>query len=142
MTTKDTTYGLPDIGCLLGIAYQSEVAKLSKALNEAKINVTAAEYLILRVLFKHDDMQQCDISRILVKDKASISRSIQSLVKKGYVTATPVSYKCSMVSLTPQAVSLKPRLMEIATHLHKELSEKITKEQMQNLRDILETLIN
>ncbi len=135
------TYGLPNIGCLLGIAYQAELARLTDALVTANLDITAAEYLILRVLYNNENIQQCEISRILNKDKASICKTIRSLTKKGYVEATPVSYKCIMVSLTKKGVTLKPVLMDIANHLHKELSDKITLEQMQNLRKILETII-
>lgn len=141
MTTKESTYGIPNVGCLLGIAYQTEVARLTQALAEANLDVTAAEYLILRVLFNHDKIQQCDIGKILVKDKASISRGVQSLAKKGYVDATPVSYKCSIISLTEEGYSLKQPLLEVADKLHQTLSSKITHEQMQKLREILELII-
>lgn len=141
MTTKETTYGIPNIGCLLGIAYQSEVARLTDALSNANLDITAAEYLILRVLFNNGSMQQCDISKVLDKDKGSISRTIQSLVKKGYVFTKPVSYKCCMVALTNEGRSIKPILLEIAEKLHNQLATKLTNEQMQNLREILETII-
>lgn len=141
MTTKDDIYEIPNIGCLLGIAYQTEVARLNMALSTAGLDITAAEYLILRVLSAKGTMQQYEISRILGKDKASISRSVQSLVKKRWVNATPVTYKCCMVSLTDEGHSGMPQLLEIAGSLHQKLSDKITHRQMENLREILEAII-
>lgn len=141
MTTNNNTYGIPNIGCLLGIAYQTEIARLGTALAEQGLGITPAEYLILRVLYAHGPVQQFEISRILCKDKAGISRSVQALSKKGLVDTDPVSYKCCIVSLTEAGESLKPRVLEIAEKRHRELAEKITSQQMQDLREILETII-
>ncbi len=133
---------MPNLGCMLGIAYQTEVARLSKSLEDAGVDITAAEYLIMRVLLTQDDIQQCEISRILGKDKASICRSIQSLVKKGKVKVTPLSYKCSIVSLTDGGKSLKPRLLDIAQALQLQMESKISPQQADSLREILEKIIN
>lgn len=141
MTTKDMTYEIPNIGCLLGMAYQSEAARLSRALTGAGIDITPAEYLIMRVLFSRGALQQCEISQTLGKDKASVNRSIQSLARKGFVTTTSVSFKCCMVGLTVAGEALRSRLLEIARRLHQELSSRITDEQMACLREILETII-
>lgn len=140
MTTKDNIYGIPNIGCLLGIAYQTEVTRLGSELAAQGLDITAAEYLILRVLYANGTLQQCDISRILCKDKAAVSRNIQSLSKKGLVSMEAVSYKCCMVSLTDSGESLRPRLMDIAGKLHQELAARITRQQMESLREILETI--
>lgn len=142
MTTIDNTYVIPNVGCLLGIAYQTEIGRLNNALAEAEIDITAAEYLILRALYSNGAMQQCEIAQMLRKDKASISRSIQSLVRKGLVDADAVSYKCCMASLTDKGEALRPRLLSIAERLHNELSRKITPQQMKVLHEILETIIN
>lgn len=140
MTTKDNIYGIPNIGCLLGIAYQTEMIRLGDALAAQGLGITPAEYLILRVLYANGAVQQCEISRILRKDKAGVSRSLQSLLKKGLVDADPVSYKCCMVSLTEDGEALKPRVLELAEKLHHDLADKITPQQMKNLREILEAI--
>ncbi len=141
MLTMKTTYDFPNLGCLLGMAYQAEVARLTAALTESQLDITAAEYLILRILFSHGKIQQCEISRILGKDKASVNRSIHSLVNKGMIMADTVSYKCSMVSLTEKGLSMKPGLMNIAVKLNSKLSERISPQQMDNLREILALII-
>lgn len=141
MTTKDMTYDIPNIGCLLGMAYQSEAARLSRALTYAGIDITAAEYLILRVLFSKGRLQQCEISQTLGKDKASVNRSVLSLTRKGFVATTSVSYKCCIVALTDGGEALRPRLLDIARQLQQDLSHRITNEQMSRLREILVKII-
>lgn len=141
MMKKDDIYGIPNLGCLLGMAYQAEVGRLTTALNAAGIGITASEYLILRILYKNGHTQQCDFSRILGKDKASVNRSIHALARKGLVLADAVSYKCCMVSLTEEGVTLKPQIMEIARRLHNDMASKLTIRQMEDLNKILETII-
>lgn len=141
MTTMNTMYDIPNIGCLLGTAYQAESTRLSNALAEAGLEITVAEYLILRILLDHQTIQQCDIARILGKDKAAVSRSIQSLVKKGLVDASQVSYKCCMLSLSEKGEALGPLIIEIADARNKALAEKLSKQQMETLREILITII-
>ena len=141
MTTMKLSYDIPNIGCLLGIAYQTETARLNSALSEADIDITAAEYLILRTLYSYGPIQQCEISKTLGKDKASINRSIHSLVKKGLISADTISYKCSIISLTPEGTSLKSKLIKIGERAHNRLSARISKQQMETLREILELII-
>lgn len=142
MTTKDTIYDIPNIGCLLGVAYQAEEARLSKALNEARLGITAAEYVIIRLLLANGEMQQCEIARILNKDRASISRSIKYLEKKGIVSVNQISYKCCRVALSEAGNALKPNILGIAETLNKNLASRLSAQQMKNLREILTQIIN
>ncbi len=141
MATMEYIYETPNIGTLLGIAYQTEVSRLTQALADNGLDITTTEYQILRIIFAQDYIQQCEICRILVKDKGYISRSIQSLKRKGYVNVDSVSYKCCMVSLTDKGESMKPILFRIAESLHRQLSGKITQQQMEKLKEILELII-
>lgn len=141
MTTNETLYDIPNLGCLLGIAYQAEEARLSKKLNEAGLNITAAEYVIIRLLLANGEMQQCEISRILKKDKASISRSIKSLEKKGFIKTNPISYKCSLVSLSESGMKITPQILELAEALQQRLKDRITPQQISVLREILKQII-
>ncbi len=141
MTTKQQVYEIPNLGCLLGMAYQAELTGLSNALTNAGINITAAEYLIIRILFTRERMQQCEISRLLRKDRASITRSIKSLEKKGYVVADAVSYKCCLVSLTESGRALEQSVMKIADEQQQKLQGKLTQQEIDSLRQILIKII-
>ncbi len=142
MKTKDDIYGIPNLGCLLGLAYQTEISRLNAKLAAADSGITPAEYLILRILYTRGATQQCDISRILGKDKASVNRSIHSLVKKGLVNSDAVSYKCCMVSLTGAGESMRPEILEIAQRCHNDIAARLTPRQMDTLREILERIID
>lgn len=141
METDDMIYEIPNLGCLLGMAYQSELSRLGNALNDAGLDITAAEYIIMRLLYARGEMQQCEISRILNKDRASISRSIKFLEKKGIVRINQLSYKCSIVSLTESGDAMKPRIFKIAGQLQQSLNDRITPQQISILSEILKQII-
>ncbi len=141
MTNEQNIYSIPNVGCLLGVAYQTEEARLAKALKDAGLDITTAEYLIMRLLLTNDVMQQCEISRVLRKDRASISRSIRSLERKGLAIVNQSSYKCCLVSLSERGRALEPGIMEIAQRLHAELASRITAQEMNILREILTQII-
>ena len=134
-------YDMPNVGCMLGMAYQAEVGRLSAALSADGLDITAAEYVIMRLLYARGRLQQCDIARLIGKDKGAVSRCVKALVAKGYVTATAVSYKCCEVSMTDKGMALKPRIFAIAERQHDLLAQRLTPEQMKNLKEILNTLI-
>lgn len=102
MTNEDYTYPMPNVGCLVGIAYQVLTSRLAAALADAGLNISVPEYLILRTLYIKDGLQQCEIADMLSKDKGAISRNVAEMSKKGIVRTEPVSYKCRRVYLSPE----------------------------------------
>lgn len=137
----DNTYGFPNIGCLLGKAYQNELTRLASTLNDAHLDISPAEYLILRVLYHNGPSQQCDISRIISKDKASVSRTVNSMSKKGLVDTSQISHKCCIVALTHKGESLRQKIFEIATHQHTDLEAKLSDAELNTLCHILKKII-
>lgn len=131
-----------NIGCLLGTAYHAEETRLDATLRAAGIDISPAEYIILRILFSHGTLRQCDITRIVGKDRAAISRSIATLTQKGYVSVERVSSKCSKVTPTEKGSALRPVLLAIAASRQEALAERITPEQLNLLRQILIKIIN
>lgn len=141
MTTMQTIYDIPNLGCLLGIAYQSEETRLKELLAERSFDITPAEYLVLRILMTQGQVQQCEISRSLKKDKASVNRSVKSLDKKGYVVVDQRSYKCCMVSLSEAGRRLIPEISGIAETMQGRLESLLTRQQIADLKEILKLII-
>ncbi len=141
MTTEEMIYDIPNLGCLLGMAYQSELSRLSKVLTDEGLGISSAEYLIMRVLISGGKMQQCEITRVLNKDRASISRSIKSLETKGLVDVQQTSYKCCNVSLSEAGMKMVPQILKVAEQRQQKLSDRISPEEINKLREILTKII-
>ena len=141
---KDTlkTYGMPNVGCLLGTAFQSQLARLANELTDAGLDITTNEYLILRVLYNGDGLQQCEIAELISKDKASVCRCISAMVRKGLVTTEAVSHKCLKVYLSPVGKKIEPDVMKIADKLHKAFTSVATPEEIETFVSVLNKLIH
>ncbi len=135
------TYGMPYVGCLVGAAFQKLISQLEAALKQDHLCITAGEFMILRALYSHDGLQQCEICEMVGKDKASICRSVSALNKKGLIATEPVSHKCIRVWLTEKAQEIKPQIMKIADQRHKALLSLASESEIEVFTRILNSIV-
>ncbi len=112
---------MPNVGCMIGKVYQKLTSQLEAALKEAGLDITASEYLVLRVLYNRDGLQQCEIVDTLGKDKASVCRTVAALARKGLVDTEQVSHKCLRVWLSLLGRDLQPAILAVACERHQAL---------------------
>ncbi len=141
MTNKPHIYQMPNLGCMLGTAYQCLLGRLSEALFDAGLDITTAEYLILRALYTSDGMQQCEICSLINKDKGAVSRCVAGLVRKGLVVTESVSHKCLRVFLSPEGRRIEPEVMKVARLRHDDLAGILTSDEVGALTEILSKII-
>lgn len=141
MTNEPYTYRMPNLGCLLGTAYQCQLRKLAIALDGAGLGITTTEYLVLRALYASDGMQQCEISDLLGKDKGAVSRCISGLVRKGLVTTESVSHKCLRVFISSEGRAIEPKVLKVARQRHEDLSHLLTAEELAMFGKVLVKII-
>lgn len=134
-------YGYPNVGCMLGTAYQVLIGELGKTLSEAGLQISAPEYLILRSLYYRDGMQICELSDMVGKDKGAVSRSVKGLAEKGFVAAQHISHKCLKVFVTESGRRIEPEIMKVALRRHKALESILTADQMQIFFSALQKII-
>lgn len=139
LTMEKTTnaYPMPNLGCLVGAAYQRMVSDLEKELRKHQLRISASEYLVLRVLYGNDGSQQCDIAAALNKDKAAISRTVETLMRKGLVSIELQSHKCRLVWLTEQAMELKDICLAVAHTRDEALQKLVSPQELEIFRKVL-----
>lgn len=140
--TKELKYDMPNVGCLLGTAYQVESGMLNSALSDAGYDITSSDYLVLRGLYYKDGMQQCILAELLGKDKAAVSRSVSSMERKGLVKVETVSHKCRRIWLTGKGKAIEPAIMKIAEERHKALMSIANPEEMETFVRVLNMITN
>lgn len=140
MKKMNDIYMMPHMGCLLGVAYQKLVSKLEDAIRKARLDVTAPEYLILRSLYTHDGLQQCEIGEMVGKDKGAVSRSVAGMVRKGLVTTETVSYRCQRVWLSQKGLEIRPKIMDIASERHESLRRLATGDELKTFEKVLRAI--
>ncbi len=134
-------YSMPNVGCMLGTAYQVLVSQLAEVLAESGLDITVPEYLILRTLYTRDGMQQCEIASMVGKDKGAVCRCVASMSKKGLINTESISHKCLRVHLSDKGKSIRPMVMEIAKSCHDSLESLLTPEEQQIFTKVLRTII-
>lgn len=141
MTNEQNLYGMPNMGCMLGTAYQALVSELSSALSASGADISVPEYLILRALYTRDGMQQCEIGAIISKDKGAISRCVASMERKGLVRTEAVSHKCLKVYLAEKGRKLEPKISSVAQERHSALESMLTPDEMTTFATVLRKII-
>ena len=134
-------YSMPNVGCLIGSVYQQQLSGLSTALADAGLDIIPSEYLVLRSLYNHDGMQQCDVAALLGKDKAGVSRCVGAMERKGLVRTEIVSHKCRRVWLTDRGGELEPVLLKIAGERHKALKQLVGDKDMETFVKVLKLIL-
>ncbi len=135
------TYQMPNVGCMIGTAYQSLLSKLSVALANAGLDLTCSEYLILRVLYDEEGLQQCDIAELIGKDKAGVSRCVAGMEKKGLVRTEAVSHKCQRVYLSDKGKSIEAAVKGVANERHHDLEGLVDGKDMEIFVKVLRAII-
>lgn len=145
MTQEQLIYQMPNVGCMVGTAYQVLVARLAETLAEAGLELSVPEYMILRALYTRDGLQQCEIGTMLGKDKGAISRCVAAMARRNLVATEPVSHKCLRVYLTDESRRLKPTILAIARQRQQALETILTPDEINcfvnALKKIIETKI-
>lgn len=99
--------------------------------------MSPAEYMLLRAVATRPGMQQCEISEMIGKDKASICRGVANMVKKGYFKTESLSHKCLRVYLSEKGQSIMNDVMSVARDRHRELEKILDKNELRILTEIL-----
>jgi len=71
-----------------------------KRLNEKGFSITIDQWLVLKTIMDHEDITQNEIAEFIFKDKASVTRIIDLLIKKGYLKREPSKENRRRVKLT------------------------------------------
>ena len=61
-------------------------------IDNAGVDITIDQWLVLRVIEETDDLTQSDIAERVFKDQASVARMIRLLLERGLLTAEPLPH--------------------------------------------------
>lgn len=107
---KDVEYEL--LGVFLDLAFNSLVGELNRTLRRLGLPLNHAQFAILQNLFLKDGQSQSEIARCVNKDRAAISRSLNTLEENGYIVRKAVSGSKNGIYLTEKALSERKLISE------------------------------
>ncbi|MDE5883155.1 MAG: MarR family transcriptional regulator [Muribaculaceae bacterium] len=107
---KKPEYGL--LGVWLDFAFNSLVAELNRSLHSVGLPLNHAQFAILQNLFLKDGQSQSDIARRVGKDRAAISRSLNTLEENGFIIRKAVSGTKNGIFLTEKAIENRKKIVD------------------------------
>ncbi|MDH6365143.1 DNA-binding MarR family transcriptional regulator [Enterococcus sp. PF1-24] len=130
-----------NLGRLISILYRKNQVYLNEILKPYDISST--EQPILMYLYNNNGVTQEEIATYLQIDKASMARSIQSLMKKAYVSKEKDvhDHRCNKISLTKKSIDIRDSLIEELDHWNATLLADFTLHQQDEILDTLQTLV-
>lgn len=132
---------MPNVGCMIGTAYQTLAARLGEILDKSGLDITVPEYMVLRALYTRDGMQQCEIGEMIGKDKAAICRTVKAMEKKNLIRTEPISHKCLKVYIADRGHEIKSEIFRIAEERHQALATLVTPDELAVFDKVLRKII-
>lgn len=100
------------LGVYLDFAFNSLVGELNRSLRSVGLPLNHAQFAILQNLFLKDGQSQSDIARRVDKDRAAISRSLNTLEENGFIVRKAISGSKNGIFLTDKAIANRNRIAE------------------------------
>lgn len=118
-------------------------AKGSAIFRELKVDITVDQFIILKVLSNIKNLTQQELAEVLYKDKSNLSRMVESLNKKGYISRTldiKDNRTVKKLELTQSGYELAEKLSIYALQLQKNVIDGITKEETAIVKNVMKKI--
>jgi len=104
--------------------------EMNRRIQALGYTVSTQDFAILFRIFKKGSMLQTDISRLLMRDKTTVTRRIDGLVKKKYVRRipSPDDRRYFLIALTPTGQQMLEVLIPLVANFQKEIVRPISSE--------------
>lgn len=94
------------------------IKKQNQMLKESPLDdLQHSEFIVLKVLNVLDGVTQSQLASVMGKERSSISRSVASLEKKGYIDRKPLNGSTNFVTLTEKGRQSMNLITEISDKL-------------------------
>ena len=127
----------------LGFALTTTLNILRKKFNNEikKFNLSSEQFAILK-LIENNKLTPTEIANILNRDKANITRIVNSLEKKGFIKKEKINEKSFYVVITEIGLDRVSKAEKIAIKLNKKIKTIITEKEFQFLLETLNKIKN
>ncbi len=124
---------------ITGVTSLALSRRLQKYFRQQGIEITVEQWSVLVHLWKNDGVSQQELCNKTFKDKPSITRLIDNLVKQGMVTRlnSTVDKRKNCIFITDSARALRDKTMELANNTLLEGLENISPEDIETVRKVL-----
>jgi DNA-binding MarR family transcriptional regulator len=133
-----------NINSSVGFTISTTLNILRKSFNKKiqDFNLTSEQYGILKLIDEFGAMTPTKISSLLERDKATITRIINSLEKKGLITKTKLNNKSFEIDFSSKGLEEFKKAHEVAKEFHKEIRNLLSEEEFNIMLNSLNKIKN
>lgn len=128
------------LGFYLDRAFNAGVKLINKTFAEKGYNIQYAQFTLMKAVEAKDGISQIELAKILYKDRGSITRTLQTLQKKGFVEISKKDKRTNVISLSSKGRKILPELDELARAKTEKALENITELKETEVFNILERI--
>ena len=105
--------------------------------------IAAEQFATLKIISEDNMVTQTRIAELLGKDKTTVGRAIEALVKKELLSREDAKNDCraNIVSLTPKAQKLLQATVPIAQQFNEAIASQLTDEELKTYFKVLDTIV-
>jgi len=136
-------YMLKDsIGYRINLVATTMKTNFTKLLQPA-YGVAAEQFATLKIISEDHEVTQTQIAELLGKDKTTVGRSIDSLLKKGLLIREDLQSdkRANRISLTPQAEQILKSAIPMAQKFNEAIKSKLTENEIETFFKVLDTIL-
>ena len=128
-------------GRLISILYRKGQMYLSKTLKECNLN--GSEVPVLLFLYHQDGVTQEDLATHMSLDKSAITRIINSLLGKKYITKVKdeKDHRCNRIYITNECLAIKETIVMALDNWNQLLMDGLNETQQQQTYALLEHMV-
>lgn len=128
------------LGFYLDRAFNAGVKFINKTFAEKGYNIQYAQFTLMKAVEAKEGISQIELAKILYKDRGSITRTLQTLQKKGYVEISEKDKRTNRITLSSKGRSILPELDRLARSKTEMALENISELKEKEIYDLLERI--
>jgi DNA-binding MarR family transcriptional regulator len=119
----------------LGYALTTTLNKLRKRFNNEVVNynLSSEQYAVMKLVEDTGELTPTKVAELLDRDKATITRIVNSLEKKGYIKKEKINNRSFNIVLTDSGKNVIQKADEVALDIQKKIKSIISDEEFNKL---------
>ena len=129
-----------DLESSIGFKINQTANKINNKFNTVlqKYDIAPEQRAALEIIKYEKEVNQTKIANILAKDKTTISRTLASLEKKGFILKKQINKRTNLIELTPQGEKILEESVLIVKEFRKKVSSNLDENEIQKIVELLE----
>ena len=129
-----------DLESSIGFKINQTANKINNKFNTLlqKYDIAPEQRAALVIIKYEKEVNQTKIANILAKDKTTISRTLASLEKKGFILKKQINKRTNLIELTPQGEKILEESVIIVKEFRKKVSSNLDENEIKKIVELLE----